>query len=108
MAEQAKQLELAKLQAEVQELQARAMERQAGAQLDQAKARSEGSAADMKDLDFIEEESGVKHQRDLEKQGAQAEANMRRDLLNAGNKEKQLLLNALTKAAMQPNNTQTQ
>lgn len=66
--EQTKQLELRKLAAEVSELEAKAM-------LNQAKAREANSNADMKDLDFVETETGTKHGRDLQKIERQAEAN---------------------------------
>jgi hypothetical protein len=83
MAQQMSQLEMAKLQAEVELIKADAMERQAKAQLDMAKAATEQvkagnvqSDTDMKNLEFVEQESGVKQERNLESQGAQARANM--------------------------------
>lgn len=77
IAEEKAKLELEELRAKVAHLQAQAMERQAQAQLDGAKARSETSKADLNDLDFVEQESGVKHARDIDKVGEQAEANQR-------------------------------
>ena len=81
LAEKVKELEIAKLQAEVDALRSRAMESQANAVLheakvgtEQAKAANLGSDTDMKNLDFVEQESGVKQERDLQKQGAQAQA----------------------------------
>lgn len=71
-----KKLEIAEKQAEIIEKRARAMERQAQAQLDLAKARELNSSADLKDLDFVEQESGVKQERELQKHGEQARANM--------------------------------
>mgnify|MGYP002714160851 FL=1 len=77
------ELELAKLEAEVMELQAKAMKLQADAQLAGAKVGTEGAKAtnlqsdsDLKNLDFVEQESGVKQERDLQKQGAQARAQL--------------------------------
>lgn len=77
--QQMKELTLQKLQAEVAELQARAQKAQADAQLSVAKITTEGakanqlqSEADLKDLDFVEQEAGVKQARELEKQGEQA------------------------------------
>ena len=77
--QQMKELALKKLQAEVAELQARAQKAQADAQLSVAKITTEGakasqlqSDADLKDLDFVEQEAGVKQARELEKQGEQA------------------------------------
>ena len=63
-----KELEIAKAQAEVQEIQARTQEHL-------AKARQAGSMADKADLDFVEQETGTQHARDLEKQRAQSTGN---------------------------------
>lgn len=68
MAEQAKQLELAKMQAEIDEIQSRA-------EWNRARARGEGSKADQGDLDFVEQETGTKHARDMDRLKAQGEAN---------------------------------
>jgi hypothetical protein len=91
MAEKAKQLELAKLEAEVMEIQARAMQLQASAQLDGAKAGTEQvkqgniqSDTDQKNLDFVEQESGVKQERAKELHGEQARAQGQLKLLEQG------------------------
>ena len=82
MAEQMKQLEMAKLQAEVQYLQARSFaaqasageddadkaEKMAQAELKRAQARKLMSEADNLDLKFIADDGQVKHQEDLEKE----------------------------------------
>ena len=82
MAEQMKQLEMAKLQAEVQYLQARAFAAQASAgeddadkaeklaqaELKRAQARKLMSEADNLDLKFIADDGQVKHQEDLDKE----------------------------------------
>ena len=68
MQEQMKQLELQKLQMEIAELQSKIM-------LNQAKARMEASGADQKDLDYVEQATGTKHLREIDKQHAQASAN---------------------------------
>ena len=86
MAQQMQQLELAKLQKEIEKLDSEIGENRTDAELNQAKTREIHGKADLTDLDFVEEESGVKHERDLEKQGEQARANMERDLFN--NREK--------------------
>ncbi len=72
MQQQIQQLEMQKLQAEIAKLESETLENQAGAQLDTAKARKETSDADLKDLDYVEQESGVKQERDLQKVGEQA------------------------------------
>lgn len=69
IAEQLRQLEVTKAQMEIEVLRSEI-------QLNQAKARAALSAADVKDLDFVEQESGTKHAREMQKQSAQAEGNM--------------------------------
>ena len=90
MQQQLQQLEIQKLQAEIAELQSRAMENQAQAMLDQAKAGTEQVKAgnvqadtDLKNLDFVEQESGVKQERDLQKMGEQAKANAKLEMVKA-------------------------
>jgi len=70
-----KELEIAKVEAEIMRLQGQAQLDQAKVQSELADARRLGSEADLKDLDFIEQETGTKHLRDLDKQKAQAEGN---------------------------------
>ena len=77
------ELEMMKLEAEIAVERAKVMEMQAQAMLDQAKAESEmakarhlQSAADKQDLDFVEQESGVTQERDLQKMGEQARSNI--------------------------------
>lgn len=66
--EEMKRLEIAKLQAEVEEIQAKAEKARAD-------ARKALSDADKSDLDFVEQETGTKHARELEKQAGQARGN---------------------------------
>ena len=82
MAEQTKQLEMAKLQAEVQYLQARAYalhagageddadkaEKMAQAELKRAQARKLMSEADNLDLKYVADDGQVKHQEDIDKE----------------------------------------
>ena len=68
------ELEMAKMELELAELQAKIQKLQTGAQLDMAKANELGATTDQKTLDFVEQESGVKQERDLQKQGEQARA----------------------------------
>jgi len=83
------ELEIALLEAQVANEQAQAQQYQASAQLDMAKAGTEGvkqgnvqSDTDLKNLDFVEQESGVKQERDLQKQGEQARANTQMKLID--------------------------
>ena len=95
MQQKIQQLEIAKLEAEVAEIQARAGEHGSDVTLNEAKANTEYAKAenlsgdtDHKSLDFVEQESGVKQERDLQKQGEQAKGNQRleltKSLLNQG------------------------
>lgn len=86
--QQIAQLQMMKLQAEIQEIQARAMQYQAMAHLNEAKVGTEGMKAqnlqsdtDQKNLDFVEQESGVTQERQKELHGAQAESQGRLKLL---------------------------
>jgi hypothetical protein len=67
-AEQMKQLEIAKMQAEIQKLEA-------DAAYAQARAKEASTKADMTDLNYVEQETGTKHARDMQKQSEQARAN---------------------------------
>lgn len=76
------ELEIALLEAQIVTEQAKSPEKQGAAMLSEAKAGTEvaktrlmGSEADLKDLDFVEEEGGAKHAREMQKAGAQAGAN---------------------------------
>lgn len=81
IAQQRAQLELMLLQAQIATEQAKAASLGANAQLSTVKTDTEAakathlrSDADKKNLDFVEQESGVTQERDLQKQGAQAKA----------------------------------
>lgn len=81
LAEKKMQLEIAKIEAEIAALQGEAQKKMAGAQLDAAKIDTEAAKAenlrsttDQNNLDFVEQESGVHQERELQKQGAQAQA----------------------------------
>lgn len=104
MQQQMQKLEMQKLQAEIAKLQSEAAENQASAALDQAtipvkqtEAMKNKSDADLMNLDFVEQEEGVKQERDLQKQGAQANANARMKAQEAAYKDRNTLLSALTK-----------
>lgn len=68
MAEKAKEFELMKMEAEIDEIRSRS-------EWNRARARGEGSKADLGDLDFVEQETGTKHARDMDRLQAQGEAN---------------------------------
>lgn len=76
MAERLKELEIAKAEAEVREIDARTQEHL-------AKARAAQAEADQKNLDFVEQETGTKHARDLEKQAGQARGNQDLEITKA-------------------------
>ena len=84
MQQKIQQLEIEKLMAEVEEIRARALQYQAKAQLDGAKVGTESvkqgnlqSDTDQKNLNFVEQESGVTQERDKELHGAQAESQLK-------------------------------
>ena len=81
--QQIQQLEIKKLEMEIAKLQSEVEENTAEAELDRAKARQAHSEADLSDLDFTEQESGVKQEREKELLGAQAEGNAARDIVQA-------------------------
>lgn len=96
MAQKKAELEVALLEAQVQETQAKAMKLQADAQLSGAKMGTEGakqgqlkSDTDLKNLDFVEQESGVKQERDLQKQGEQARSQAQLKVLDHQFKQKE-------------------
>lgn len=73
------QLEVELLRGKLAEMQANAVKLESGSQLDQARAGTEiakqgfiKSETDQKNLDFVEQESGVKQERELQKHGEQA------------------------------------
>jgi hypothetical protein len=68
MVVKAQELEIAKLEAEIQKLQA-------DAAYANARAAEAKSTADLKDLDYVEQETGTKHARDMQKQSEQARGN---------------------------------
>lgn len=109
VAQEAAMLENEKLKAEIAELQSRAQKYQADAQMvpikaatESAKANALNTKADLNTLDFVEQESGVKQARDLEKQGEQARANMDlarvKENAKAGGQTKSFLKEYLKKA----------
>lgn len=76
MDEQLKQLAIQKAQLENEELQSKIA-------LNMAKAKEAASAGDLKDLDYLEQESGTKHARDMEKQKAQSQGNQNLQITKA-------------------------
>lgn len=73
--QQIQQLQIEKLQRENTLLDAQIMETQARAQREQAQAKTLGATADKTNLDYVEQQSGVAHAREIDKAGQQAEAN---------------------------------
>lgn len=68
IAEQLKELEVQRAQMEVQKLQSEI-------ELNQAKAQEALANKDKKNLDFVEQETGTSHAREMERQKAQSEGN---------------------------------
>lgn len=104
------QLEVELLRAQVENEKAQAIQRVASAQLSAAKTDTEGvkaeslqSDVDQKNLDFVEQESGVTQERELQKQGEQARSQAELKLLdremNRENNEFNLLKEYVKKRA---------
>lgn len=87
MAVAIQEAELAELQAKAAKLQADAEETLARAEYYRAAARNMGSKADQADLDFVEQETGTKHARDMQKIQSQAESNQDLEVTRAILKE---------------------
>ena len=89
LAQEKAQLEIELLKAQLATEQAKAASFQSQAQLDLAKAGTEGvkqgnlqSDTDLKNLDFVEQESGVKQERAKELHGEQARSQVQLKLLD--------------------------
>lgn len=78
--EQMKQIEMRLKAAEAMEVETQARKNLAQAERDLANARKANADADMADLDFVEQESGTKHARDLENMKAQSEGNIQHEI----------------------------
>jgi hypothetical protein len=75
-AQQMQQLQLKKEQSEIDRNEAQA-------QLYQAQARTTGTQGDLNNLNYVEQETGTKHARDMEKQQAQSEGNQNLEVTKA-------------------------
>jgi hypothetical protein len=89
MQQQLQQLEMMKLQEEIKLIQAKTASEMANAQLSSAKINTEGAKAgnlasdtDMKNLDFVEQETGTKQARALELHGEQARSQAQLKMLD--------------------------
>lgn len=85
-----KQLEVEMLQYQIAEVRAKTLKLQTAAQLDMAKTSETSAKAgniqsdtDQKDLEFLEQQTGVKHARELEQDQSQARGNMALEILKA-------------------------
>jgi hypothetical protein len=91
MAEQMQQIELKIKMAEAIEMETRAKKNLAAAEVNLANARKLGSDADMKDLDYVEQETGTKHARDADLMRQQSEGNIKHALVKGQlDKEKEI------------------
>lgn len=82
------ELEIAKLEAEIAKERASAALDDARAEEARARGTLALAQADQTDLDFVEQETGTKHMRDLDKQGAQANAQARAAVIKEAAKAK--------------------
>lgn len=74
-------LENAKIQYEIAKLQTESQLNQEKAGVESARQGNIQADTDLKNLEYVEQELGVEHERDLQKDSAQANANLRRDLI---------------------------
>lgn len=79
--ERIKQLEAEKLIAEIEKITGTAYKERTAGELNMAKAMNVQSDTDQKDLDFIEQENGVKQERQLQLHGEQARSNMQLEVV---------------------------
>jgi len=87
LAEERAQLEIELLKAQIANEHSKAQENTTDAELNMAKVANLGSDTDNKDLDFIEQESGTKQERDLQKLDRGAEHNAKKSVLDQGLKQ---------------------
>ena len=114
MQQQLQELQMAKLQAEVAYLNAQAQEASAKSQVqgmkvnvEQARAESLQGDADLKAQNFVDKQTGVAHQRDLDKKLLDTDAQLStQQLKNEGSLEKQIAQFGLsTQASKQKHNS---
>lgn len=86
IAQQKAQLELQLLQAQIATEQSKANENNAGAELDRAKISNLASDTDLKDLSFVERESGIEQERDLQLHTEKAKVDTGRKLAEQSQK----------------------
>ena len=83
MQQELAQLEIEKKRKEIALLDYEMLEMESKAQLNSAKAAETGASADLKNLDYVETESGVKSERKKDEIRSQAESNMELELLKS-------------------------
>lgn len=81
--ERMKEVQIALDEAKVMEMQAQAKENLAKAEKALAEAKKAAAEADVVDLDYVEQETGTKHARELETNKAQADGNMELEFVKA-------------------------
>jgi hypothetical protein len=76
-------LEQEKMKLEIEELRLKIQKLKSEIELNEAKAAETRTKADQAALDFVEQDTGTKHARDLEKQQAQADGNKELEITKA-------------------------
>lgn len=84
--EQINKLQIAKLEAEVANERAKAAENEADIALKRAKTRELESRSDITDLDYLERESGMPHQREMEKKAMDIDGKLAQEQYKQSNK----------------------
>jgi hypothetical protein len=77
------ELEIVKLEAEIEKIQSETQENLAEAELDMASARNKDALTDKTDQDFVDQDSGLTHEQDMQKDAAQGETNKELEVLKA-------------------------
>lgn len=88
MAEKMQMLEIAKLEAEIKKIESEAIENLAEAELDAAQGAKALAERDKTDLDYVEQETGTKHVREMQKQSEKARADQQLEVTKAAFKPK--------------------
>ena len=108
-----KMLEIELLKAQIAKERSIVLENEAEAELDYAKVGTEnarakdiGNTADQKNLDYLEQEAGVKHNRDLDKASQQSKAQTNTKLVEHGLNRQASKEDKLMDAALQSNQSQ--
>lgn len=101
------ELELAKTELEMKKLESEVILNNQKAGVENVKQGNIQADTDLKNLEYVEEELGVNHERDIAKMSAQSEANLKRDVANYTMKATQKIKEAQNNSNQTGNATDT-